>query len=79
MKKGAMQTVYRLNANELDENFLAGLKATFKDQEIEIIVYSVDETAYLMVSEPNRARLLQAVENVKQRSNLVEVNLNELE
>lgn len=78
-KKGAMQTVYRLNANELDENFLAGLKATFKDQEIEIIVYGVDETAYLMVSEPNRARLLQAVENIKQRSHLVEINLDELE
>ena len=74
-----MQTVYRLNANELDENFLAGLKATFKDQEIEIIVYGVDETAYLTASEPNRARLLQAVRNVKQRSGLVEVNLDELE
>ncbi len=74
-----MQTVYRLNANELDENFLAGLKATFRDQEIEIIVYGVDETAYLMASEPNRARLLQAVEHVKQRSNLIEVNLEALE
>jgi len=74
-----MQTVYRLNANELDENFLAGLKATFKDQEIEIIVYGVDETAYLMASEPNRDRLLQAVEHVKQRSNLIEVNLEALE
>jgi antitoxin YefM len=73
-----MQTVYRLNANELDENFLAGLKATFKDQEIEIIVYGVDETAYLTASEANRSRLLQAVENIKQRSNLVEVNLEEL-
>ena len=81
-----MQTVYRLNANELDENFLAGLKATFKDQEIEIVVYGVDETAYLMTSEPNRSRLLKAVENVKQQTlrgatltNLIEVKLNELE
>lgn len=74
-----MQTVYRLNANELDENFLAGLKATFKDQEIEIIVYGVDETAYLMASAANRSRLLQAVENIKQRTNLVEINLDQLE
>ncbi|KAM3101516.1 hypothetical protein ACKFKF_07175 [Phormidesmis sp. 146-12] len=63
-----MQTIYRLNANELDQKFLDGLKATFKDQEIEIVVYGVDETAYLMASAANRARLLQAVENIKQRS-----------
>jgi len=50
-----MQTIYRLNANELDENFLAGLKATFKNQDIEIVVYSLDETAYLMASQANRA------------------------
>ncbi|KAM3113739.1 hypothetical protein [Phormidesmis sp. 146-33] len=75
-----MQTIYRLNANELDQNFLDGLKATFKDQEIEIVVYGVDETAYLMASAANRARLLQAVENIKQRSStLIEVNLDNLE
>lgn len=73
-----MQTIYRLNANELDENFLAGLKATFKDQEIEIVVYGVDETAYLMASELNCDRLLQAGQNIKQQSDLVEVNLDEL-
>jgi len=75
-----MQTAYRLNANELGQNFLEGLKATFKDQEIEIVVSGVDETAYLLVSDENRARLLQAVENVRQRSlTLVEVKLDDLE
>lgn len=74
-----MQTIYRLNVNELDENFLEGLKSTFKDRDIEIVVYAVDETAYLLSSEANRTRLLRSVENVKQRSNLVEVNGAELE
>ena len=32
-----MQTIYRLKASELDSDFLEGLKATFKDKEIEII------------------------------------------
>ncbi|MEX0272497.1 hypothetical protein AB3R30_25625 [Leptolyngbyaceae cyanobacterium UHCC 1019] len=73
-----MQTIYRLNVNELDENFLEGLKSTFKDQDIEIVVYAVDETAYLMASEANRTRLLRAVKNVRERSNLVEVNGSEL-
>lgn len=74
-----MQTIYRLNVNELDQNFLEGLKSTFKGQDIEIVVCTVDETAYLLAAEANRTRLLRAVENVRQRSNLVEVNGAELE
>ncbi|MGK7902391.1 MAG: hypothetical protein AB4352_13430 [Hormoscilla sp.] len=52
-----------------------GLKSTFGDKEIEIIVSEVSETDYLLKSEANKKRLLQAVENVKNRTNLVEVNL----
>lgn len=37
-----MQSSYRLNANELDGEFIAGLKATYKDKDIEIIVYEVN-------------------------------------
>jgi antitoxin YefM len=39
-----MQSSYRLNANELDEKFIAGLKETYKDKDIEIIIYEVNET-----------------------------------
>ena len=74
-----MQDVYRLNAGELDQNFLESLKAKFKDQEIEIIVNPADETDYLMASEVNRTLLLEAVENIKQRSQLVEVGLDDVE
>ncbi|MEM9090541.1 MAG: hypothetical protein AAGC93_17550 [Cyanobacteria bacterium P01_F01_bin.53] len=74
-----MHTTYRLNANELDESFLEGLKSTFKGREIEIVVSEVDETAYLMQSEANRKRLLTAMENVENRANLVEVSLESLE
>ncbi|MTF37968.1 hypothetical protein VKI21_11285 [Cyanobacterium aponinum UTEX 3222] len=74
-----MQSIYRLKANELNDSFLEGLKTTFKDKDIEIIVSEVDETEYLFRSEANKERLLQAVENVKQRKNLVEVNLDDLE
>jgi len=74
-----MKTTYRLNASELDSNFLEGLKATFKDKEIEIIVYEVDETDYLFKSEANKNRLLSAMANVNSKSNLVEVTLDNLE
>ncbi|WP_019508223.1 hypothetical protein [Pleurocapsa sp. PCC 7319] len=74
-----MQTVYRLKASELDDRFLEGLKATYKDKEIEIIVCEIDETEYLLKSEANKQRLMQAVENVDKRTNLIEVNLEDLE
>ena len=74
-----MQTIYRLKASELDNDFLEGLKATFKDKEIEIIVYEVDETDYLLKSDANKVRLLKAIENVNNKTNLVEVSLDSIE
>lgn len=73
-----MQSTYRLKANELDEQFMAGLKATYKDKDIEIIVYEVDETEYLLKSEANRERLMQAKTNIENMTNLVEVDLEDL-
>jgi antitoxin YefM len=64
-----MHTVYRLNANELDQRIIDALKATFQNKEIEIVVYEVDETSFLMSSETNRKKLMRAVENIKNRSN----------
>ena len=75
----AMQTSYRLNAKDLDQNFLESLQTLFQDREIEIIVYDVDETAYLSKSEANQKRLLQAIENVENGTNLIEVNLENYE
>ena len=68
-----MHSTYRLNANEVDENFLAGLKVTFKGREIEIVVYEVDETEYLLKSEANRERLLAAKKNIENGTHLVKV------
>jgi antitoxin YefM len=74
-----MQTIYRLKASELNNNFLEGLKATFGDKDIEIIVYEVNETDYLLKSDANKARLVKAIENVNNKNNLVEVSLETLE
>ena len=73
-----MYTVYHLKADELDQQFLEALKTLFKDKTIEIVVTEVDETAYLLHSDANRDRLLQAVENVNDGENLVEVELDTL-
>jgi antitoxin YefM len=73
-----MQSSYRLKANELDEKFIAGLKETYKDKDIEIIIYEVNETEYLLQSEVNRQRLIQAKTNVDNKTNLVEIDLQDL-
>lgn len=74
-----MHTTYRLNASELDENFLEGLKATFHGREIEIVVSEVDKTGYLLKSDANRERLLAAKANIEKGTHLVEVSLESLE
>ena len=78
-----MYTTYTLYANELDTLFIEALKVLFKDKKIEIAVcetaeFSQDETEYLLRSPANRKRLLQAIENVDQRRNLVTVDVETL-
>lgn len=74
-----MQTVYRLNAAELDYQFFESLKRLFKDKEIEIIVSEIDETAYLMSTAANRKHLLSAIKNLENGANLVKIDMDELE
>lgn len=74
-----MSAVYRLKASELDRNFLKEIKAIFGDKEIEIIIVEFDETEYLLKSESNKNKLLKAIENVKEKQSLVEVNLQDLQ
>jgi len=75
----SMESSFRLNARDLNQNFLESLKTLFQDREIEIIVYDVDETAYLSKSEANQQRLLKAIKNVENGTNMIEVNLEDLE
>ncbi len=74
-----MQSSYRLKANDLDEKFIAGLKETYKDKDIEIIIYEVDETAYLLKSQANRERLMKAKTNIENGTNLIGVDLKDLQ
>ena len=66
-----MNAIYQVKADELDQSFLDALKAMFKDKEIEIAVYERDETAYLLRSPANRARLLNAIAETERNQNIV--------
>jgi antitoxin YefM len=67
-----MQTIYRLKADELDHQFLEALKTLFQNKDIEIVVTEIDETTYLLQSEANRKRLMEAISAVEDGENLVE-------
>jgi antitoxin YefM len=69
-----MQTIYQINADELDESILESIKALFKHKDIEIVVFERDETAYLLRSDNNRERLLQAVKDVEENRNIIVPN-----
>ena len=71
-----MQSVYRLNANELDQQFLEAIKLLFRDKAVEITVTELDETRYLMQAEANYKRLREAIADVNNGLNLVQVDLD---
>ena len=66
-----MFTIYRTNADDLDDRFLESLKAAFKHRQIEIAVSEADETEYLLRSPANRERLSKALDDVEQNKNIV--------
>lgn len=73
-----MYATYRLNSGDLDHNLVEAIKNVFKDKEIETAVYEADETEYLLKHEANRQRLLEAIEHVDNKENLVEVDMEKL-
>ena len=77
-----MQVAYKLNANELDIDFLESIKKLFKKKSIYINISTdekQDETDYLLSNPANKARLLNALNNIEQhKDNLVYKNLEDL-
>ncbi len=63
-----MQVAYRLNADELDMNFLESIKKLFKEKSVYINI-SVDDiqddTDYLLSNATNASRLLDAINNIE--------------
>lgn len=66
-----MNAVFHLDANELDESFLSGLKQTFQHRRLEIVVREADETEYLLSSPANKRELLAALADVEGGKNVV--------
>jgi len=73
-----MHTTFVIKANEIDEKLLNGIKSSYKNKQIEIIVRELDETEYLLSNAVNRNKLLCAVKNVKSKRNLAEIKMDDL-
>ena len=77
-----MYTLYKINSDELNENFIAAIKAQFPHQVIEIAISEIqqveqDETAYLLGNPANKARLLAAIAQVE-KNQLIDVDIEKL-
>jgi len=77
-----MYTLYKINSDELNENFISAVKAQFPHQTIEISISEVsqveqDETAYLLGNSANKARLLAAIAHVE-NNQLIDVDIDKL-
>jgi antitoxin YefM len=70
---------YRLNANEITTNFLESIQTNYRNREIEITIYEVeDETDYLLKSSANSRRLLRGIEEVQSGVPLQTMSLEQL-
>jgi hypothetical protein len=77
-----MYTLYKMNSDDLNENFIAAIKAQFPHQTIEISISEIqqveqDETAYLLDNPINKARLLAAITQVE-NNQLIDVDIEKL-
>lgn len=75
-----MDTLIRVNANELNHNLIDFIKLSFKDKRIAVHIYEdeMDETEYLLSDPITKQRLLESIENVKHMRNLKEYTIEEI-
>ena len=70
-----METIYKLNAQNLTSSFVASVQSVYLDRDIEITVReadsSMDETEYLMQSPANRTHVTNAIENIENDKNII--------
>ncbi len=76
-----MDTLVRMNAEEINMSFIDFIKTSFKGKKIALHIYeeNIDETEFLLKSNVNEKRLYQSIENVKNNINLKEIDFSDLQ
>lgn len=75
-----MDTLVRLNADELNSGLIDFIKSTFKGKKIAVHIYEdeMDETEFVLKDAVARERILKAVENVSQSRNMKEYSMEDI-
>lgn len=75
-----MNMTVTLHSDQLDQQFLIGLRQMFANRQIQIEVTTLDEmdeTEYLDSSEANREYLLRAIADVEAGAELIAVDMDD--
>jgi PHD/YefM family antitoxin component YafN of YafNO toxin-antitoxin module len=76
-----MDTLIRLEAEELDNSLVDFIKSTFKGKKIAVHIYAdeeIDETEYLLSDPIHKQKLLETIEEVNQKRELNVYTISEL-
>ncbi len=76
-----MDTLIRMNAEEINISFIDFIKNSFKGKKIALHIYEeeIDETEFLLQSSTNKKRLYESIENIKKSTNLKELYFTDLQ
>ncbi len=75
-----MDTLLKLNAEELNMTLIDFIKASFKGKKIAVHIYEdeMDETEYLMSDPQHKKELLESIKNVKEGKNIKVYTIEEI-
>ena len=76
-----MDTLLRTNAEEIDIFLVEFIKSSFKGKKIALHIYedTLDETDFLLANSNNKKRLLESIENVKNNTNLKQIEFSDIQ
>ena len=76
-----MDTLLRMNAEEIDISLVEFIKSSFKGKKIALHIYedTLDETDFLLANSNNKKRLLESIENVKNMTNLKQIEFSDIQ
>ena len=76
-----MDTLLRMNAEEIDISLVEFIKSSFKGKKIALHIYedTLNETDFLLANSSNKKRLLESIENVKNNINLKQIEFSDIQ
>ena len=76
-----MDTLLRMNAEEIDISLVEFIKSSFKGKKIALHIYedTLDETDFLLANSNNKKKLLESIENVKNNTNIKQIEFLDIQ